>query len=123
MVGETQNGKTIFRPRDKVSLCETVQLAYKLINRLRGCFRRRCGIYQQGIQVGNQHCGFGAAETSDALTGTITGFSKSSITIDGKSYPVLSLLLLSFVVAAILLTTFLISAVTVAVMVSSSSKF
>jgi hypothetical protein len=28
------------------------------------------------------------AETSDALTGTITGFSKSSITIDGKSYPV-----------------------------------
>ena len=31
MVGETQNGKTIFRPRDKVSLCETVQLAYKLM--------------------------------------------------------------------------------------------
>ena len=31
MVGETQDGKTVFRPRDKVSLCETVQLAYKLM--------------------------------------------------------------------------------------------
>lgn len=30
MVGETQDGKTIFRPKDKVSLCEMAQLAYKL---------------------------------------------------------------------------------------------
>lgn len=31
MVGETSNGQTIFRPRDSVSLCETAQLAYKLM--------------------------------------------------------------------------------------------
>lgn len=31
MVGETQDGKTVFRPRDSVSLCETAQLAYKVM--------------------------------------------------------------------------------------------
>lgn len=30
MVGETQDGKTVFRPKDNVSLCEMAQLAYKL---------------------------------------------------------------------------------------------
>lgn len=31
VVGETVNGKTYFRPRDSVSLCESAQLAYKLM--------------------------------------------------------------------------------------------
>ncbi len=31
MVGEVRNGQNYFRPRDSVSLCETAQLAYKLL--------------------------------------------------------------------------------------------
>ena len=31
VVGETRNGKSYFRPKDSVSLCESAQLAYKVL--------------------------------------------------------------------------------------------
>lgn len=31
MVGETSNGKTVFRPKDSVTLCETIQITYSLL--------------------------------------------------------------------------------------------
>ncbi len=36
MTGEESNGKTIFRARDAVTLCETTQIVYKLLNTAQG---------------------------------------------------------------------------------------